>query len=48
MKSIPKVSDEYIIKMVKRHELRMKRANKIYVAQNDKQLISYMKEKGLI
>lgn len=48
MKKVSKVSDEYIIKTVKKHELHMKKANKIYVANTEQQLMSYMKEKGLI
>lgn len=48
MKSIVKVSNEYVIKTVKRHEIRMKKANKIYVAKTDKQLNNYLIEKGII
>lgn len=48
MKSIAKVSDEYIIKTVKKHELRMRKANRIYVAKSDKQLHNYLKEKGIL
>lgn len=48
MKSIVKVSDEYVIKTVKRHELKLRKANKIFTARSDKQLYNYMREKGLI
>ena len=48
MKSIVKVSNDYVIKTVKRHEIRMRKANKFYVARTDTQLNNYLKEKGII
>lgn len=47
-KSVTTMKDDYIIKTVKRHELRLKNANKIYVGKSDKELMRYLKEKGLM
>lgn len=43
LKSIVKLSNEYVIKTVKKHEITMKKAHKFY-----KQLQTYLKEKGIL
>lgn len=48
MTSTVKLYDDYVIKTVQRHEIRMKKAKKIYTAKSDKQLQTYLKEKGIL
>lgn len=48
VKSIVKLSNEYVIKTVKKHEIKMKKAHRFYIAKSDKRLQTYLKEKGIL
>lgn len=41
-------ADEYILRKVNKHELRLKRASKIFRTQTDTDLMKLMEEKGML